>query len=101
MTGPTGPRRCALDGRQRTRAAVVAKLARDLAFPDWAGSNLDAVYDVLRTDVPGPFTVVWRPTAASLRALGEDFTKLRGLLEEVAAQRADVTVLIEPEGAGT
>lgn len=34
------------------KEAVMATLARALAFPDWFGGNLDALYDAL-TDLPG------------------------------------------------
>lgn len=80
-------RTCRIDGRQRTKAAVLRKLARDLG----GGTpihNLDALYDVLRRDVPGPVEIVWRPSPA----LGAEGPRIAAVLREVAAERADVTL---------
>ena len=88
------PRRCLLDGRQRTRAAVLAKLARDLGHPTPI-RNLDALYDVLRTDIAGPFTIEWRLNTTTHKALGADLPRLRRVLEEVARERPDLHLVIE------
>ena len=88
------PRRCVLDGRQRTRAAILAKLGRDLGHPAPI-PNLDALYDVLRTDIAGPLTIEWRLNATTHKALGADLPRLRRVLEEVARERADLHLVIE------
>ena len=88
-------RHALLDGRQRTRRAVMAKLARDLDFPKGPAPNLDALFDVLRTDIEGPFTITWRAGETARRALGADFGRLRAVLLDVARQRTDVKVMIE------
>lgn len=87
-------RRSTLDGRQRSKRAVMARLARDLGVGEV--TNLDALWDVLRTDIAGPLEIVWRPTAAVRTALGTDFERLRRLLRDLAHARADVTLVIEP-----
>jgi RNAse (barnase) inhibitor barstar len=78
---------CRIDGRQRTKAAVLRKLARDLGGGT-SIRNLDALYDVLRRDVPGPVEIVWRPSPA----LGAEGPRIAAVLREVAAERADVTL---------
>lgn len=89
-------RRSILDGRQRSRGAVLARLARDLGTSPIP--NLDALYDVLRRDVPGPVTIVWRPTAKAVAALGADFAALTGVLRQVAAERRDLRLdLLAPK----
>jgi hypothetical protein len=54
VSAPAESRRVArLDGRQRSKAAVLARLCRELGAPAPA-RNLDALYDVLRRDVAAP-----------------------------------------------
>lgn len=88
-------RRCRLDGRQRTKRAVLAKLARDLG---WGRpiKNLDALYDVLRTEIPGPIAISWRITPGAHIALGADLSAITATLREVAAERPDVTLEVRP-----
>lgn len=95
MSGDDGRRVVArLDGRQRSKAAVLARLGRELGVPDPV-RNLDALYDVLRRDVRGPFTVAWRAGPAARAALGQDYARLRAVLEQVAAERDDVRLELD------
>jgi RNAse (barnase) inhibitor barstar len=88
-------RRCRLDGRQRTKQAVLSKIGRDLG---WGRPipNLDALYDVLRAEIPGPIAITWRITPQAHVELGADLTPITATLREVAAERPDLTVEIEP-----
>jgi ribonuclease inhibitor len=81
-----------IDGRTRSKAGVIARLARDLKFPAHFGGNLDALYDTLRTDIPGPITITW---TGGRKALGGEFAALARVLRDVAAERGDVSVTIE------
>jgi len=83
-----------LDGRQRSKRAVLRKLARDLGFPDHFGGNLDALFDVLAHDVKGPMAIRWRTTAAGRTALGRDYLRIADTLTAAAALRDDITVEI-------
>ena len=83
-----------LDGRQRSKAAVLARLGRELDAPAPV-RNLDALYDALRRDVRGPFTVAWRAGLATRAALGDDYRRLRAVLEQVAAERDDVRLQLD------
>lgn len=87
-------RRCVLDGRQRSKRAVLAKLGRDLGYGRPI-ANLDALYDALRRDLPGPIEIVWKLTPAVQEALGPDLARITATLREVAAERPDVSVRIE------
>ena len=78
-----------LDAGAADRRAVFASLAAQLGFPADAARNLDALWDVLRTDTPGPFAVVWRAHARARAALGEDFDRISALLADLAAERDD------------
>lgn len=83
-----------LDGRQRSKAAVLAKLARELDFPAHFRPNLDALFDVLTTDVAGPVRIEWRLSAPLEAALGADLVPLRRTLADAAAARDDLELEI-------
>ena len=88
-------RSCRLDGRTRTRRAVFARLARALGFPGHFGHNLDALFDVLTTDLPGPIEIVWRGrTRAELEA-DPELGPVLATLEEAARARSDLTLRLE------
>lgn len=94
MSPAAGPRVARLDGRQRSKAAVLARLGRELGAPA-PPRNLDALYDVLRRDVRGPYTVAWRAGPAARTALGNDYAAVRAVLEQVASERDDVRLELD------
>ena len=69
------------------------EIARELHFPDYFGRNLDALWDVLTTDLEGPVELVWEDSAASRKSMGKDFEKVLGLLKEAAKERKDFRVI--------
>lgn len=86
----TNERLCRLSGATLVSTAdVYAELAKQLGFPEWFDPNLDALWDVLTTDIPGPIRVVWEDAARSRKRLGKDYQRLRNLLRKVAAERED------------
>ena len=86
------PKTCRLDGRQRSKRAVLRKLARDLGFPPHFGENLDALHDVLTTDIAGRIEISWHTTERARTALGADFERIRGTLRDAAKERGDLTL---------
>jgi hypothetical protein len=84
-----------LDGRQRSKRAVLRKIGRDLG---WGRplTNLDALYDVLRRRIPGPFQIDWWLTPRAREALGADLEPIAAVLRQVAAERRDVRLWIGP-----
>lgn len=72
------------------------ELARQLDFPAHFGRNLDALWDVLSGDVEGPLEILWDGTQLSRASMGGDYAKLVALLEEVAAERGDMTLKLLP-----
>ena len=68
------------------------EIARKLPFPEYFGRNLDALWDVLTTDVEGPVEIVWEDSAASKRSMGKAFDKISALLREVEKEREDFKV---------
>ncbi len=81
-----------LDGRQRSKRAVLARLARKLGFPAHFRANLDALFDVLTTDLEGPVTIEWRVTPHARRSLAADFDAIVATLEAAARTRDDLTL---------
>lgn len=80
-----------LDAELADRAAILDRLATQLGFPAHFGANLDALWDVLRTDVAGPYEIVWRDHARARAALGPEFERLSAMLRRLAVERDDVT----------
>jgi ribonuclease inhibitor len=69
-----------------------SEIARKLHFPEYFGRNLDALWDVLTTDIEGPVELVWEDSAASKRSMGRDFNKVSALLRNVEIERDDFHV---------
>jgi ribonuclease inhibitor len=68
------------------------EIARKLRFPDYFGQNLDALWDVLTTDVKGPVELAWEDSEMSKKSMGKDFEKVAALLRDVEKERADFKV---------
>ncbi|MGE5253932.1 MAG: barstar family protein [Planctomycetaceae bacterium] len=71
------------------------QIARKLRFPDYFGRNLDALWDVLTTDVQGPLELAWEDSEASKKSMGKDFEKIAALLKEVEKERDDFKVTFQ------
>ncbi|MET3651789.1 barstar family protein [Dyella japonica] len=72
----------------RSEADFHAVLAEELGLPSHYGRNLDAMWDVLSTDVERPVVLVWKNSRLSSDALGGKFAQIVGILERVKAQDA-------------
>ena len=68
---------------------VYATLAKDLDFPAHFASNLDALWDTLLRDVPGPFEISWPGATTAGRKIGPKFKALLALLGELEEARGD------------
>lgn len=88
-------KRALLDGNLRTLPAVYARLARDLSFPAHFGRNLDALWDVLTTEIKGPIEILWQDHHESRRHMGPDFDRLVTVLRDVEAERPDFRLRLE------
>ena len=69
------------------------EIAKKLRFPDYFGRNLDALWDVLTTDVKGPVELAWEGSEASKKSMGKDFEKVSALLKDVEKEREDFKVI--------
>ncbi len=88
---------CTLDGKTiRSLDDLYDRLAAALPLPAHFGRNLDALWDVLSTDVEGPFEVRWKHADHSRKAMGRDFDRVMKLLRELEGERTDFKLTIEP-----
>ena len=69
------------------------EISKKLRFPDYFGRNLDALWDVLSTDVKGPVELTWEDSEVSEKAMGKDFEKVAALLRDVEKEREDFKVI--------
>jgi ribonuclease inhibitor len=72
-----------------------SEISRELNFPEHFGRNLDALWDVLTTEVEGPLELIWEDSATSRESMGKDFERLSGLLKEVEKERQDFRVMFK------
>ena len=64
-------------------------------MPENFGRNLDALWDVLSTDVEGPFEIIWKNAAASNKLMGKDFDRVVKLLRDLEEERDDFQLKID------
>jgi len=89
-------KRCTLNGRAiRSLDDLYDQLSIRLALPEYFGRNFDALWDVLSTDVEGPFEIVWKHADASKKLMGKDFDRVVKLLQELEEERDDFKLKIE------
>jgi ribonuclease inhibitor len=69
-----------------------SEIAGKLRFPDYFGRNLDALWDVLTTDIKGPVELAWEDSDVSKKSMGKDFEKVTALLQDVEKERDDFRV---------
>ncbi|MCP4409438.1 MAG: barstar family protein [Gammaproteobacteria bacterium] len=65
------------------------EMAREMAFPPHFGHNLDALWDVLTTEVTGPFEIIWEDAKQSQKKMGKDYRRLLKLLKDLERTRED------------
>jgi ribonuclease inhibitor len=64
-------------------------------MPEHFGRNLDALWDVLSTNVEGPFEIIWKKADASRKLMGKDFDRVVKLLRDLEEERADFKLKID------
>ena len=89
-------KRCTLDGKTiGSLDDLYDQLSIRFSLPEHFGRNLDALWDVLSTDVQGPFEIVWKHAGDSRKLMGRDFDRVVKLLKDLQKQRDDFTLKIE------
>jgi ribonuclease inhibitor len=71
------------------------RISTRLDLPEHFGRNLDALWDVLSTDVEGPFEIIWRHADHSKKFMGKDFDRAVKLLRELEKKRDDFKLKID------
>ena len=88
-------KRCTLNGLKiQSLDNLYYRLENRLSLPPQFGRNLDALWDVLSTDVEGPFEIVWTHSDDSKESMGKDFNRVVNLLKELKKERDDFTLTI-------
>ncbi len=83
-----------LSGREiRSLEEFYDVISRKLSLPEHFGRNLDALWDVLTTDVEGPVEIIWEESAVSRKAMGPVYDRIAALLKEVQKERDDFHVM--------
>ena len=89
-------KRCTLDGKTiRSLDDLYDSLSIQLSLPVHFGRNLDALWDVLSTDVRGPFEIVWKHAGDSRKLMGKDFDRVVKVFKDLQKERDDFILKIE------
>lgn len=90
-------KRCTLNGRViRSLDDLYERLTDRLSLPAHFGRNLDALWDVLSTDIEGPFEIVWKYASESKTTMGRDYNRIIKLFKELEKERDDFHFKIDP-----
>jgi ribonuclease inhibitor len=88
--------RCVIDcARVANMEGLYAELARQLRLPAHFGQNLDALFDSLTRDVPGPVEIAVLNAAKTPAALRQPLARLVATLGEAARERGDLKVTVK------
>jgi ribonuclease inhibitor len=83
-----------LDGQAiQSLDSFYQEIGKVLPLPDYFGRNLDALADVLTTDLDGPCEILWEHSAVSKQAMSRDFQRIRTVLKRAAQEREDIKVI--------
>ena len=89
-------KRCTLDGKTiGSLDDLYDQLSIRFSLPEHFGRNLDALWDVLSTDVQGSFEIAWKLAGDSRKLMGKDFDRAVKLLKELQKERDGFTLKIE------
>lgn len=89
-------KRCTLDGRKISSLNdLYNQLSPQLHLPDYFGCNLDALWDVLSTDIEGPFEIIWKNSGVSEKLMGRDFERVVNLLKDLEQERDDFKLIMD------
>lgn len=76
-------------------ADFFAQLEGQLELDYDMGHNLDAVYDVLTTELDGPVEMIWHNTDLARIHLGDWFLRIVDVIQTAAADRGDLTLSLQ------
>lgn len=70
----------------KSEADFHSAIVNALNLSAYYGRNLDALWDVLSTDVERPLTLIWENSNISKASLGDVFSKITDILKRVESQ---------------
>ena len=89
-------KRCTINGNTiRSLDDLYDRISTLIDLPEHFGRNLDALWDVLSTDVEGPFEIFWKQADNSKKFMGKDFDRAVKLLQELEKERDDFKLKID------
>ena len=78
-----------LEGKRiRSALDVHLQLEKLLDLPSYYGRNVHALWDVMTGNVERPLLLIWKDSALSRQALGEEFDQIVTVFERVQQQDA-------------
>ena len=83
-----------LDSLDAAYQAVYAPLTAGLDVPDFA-HNLDALWDVLTSWIPGPVEIAWRDYPEARQRVGPKLDRFLDVLRDVEQERPDFRLVLE------
>ncbi|MRR16080.1 MAG: barnase inhibitor [Deltaproteobacteria bacterium] len=90
-------KRCRINGRCiQSLSDLYDRLGCGLALPEHFGRNLDALWDVLSTDIEGPLEIIWQHADESKKMMGRDYSRVVRLFERLEKERDDFRLQIDP-----
>jgi ribonuclease inhibitor len=91
-------KRYVLDGQAiQSLDSFYREIEKVFPLPDYFGRNLDALADVLITDLDGPCEILWEHAAVSKQAMSRDFQRIRTVLKHAAQEREDIKIIFRQE----
>ena len=66
-----------------------------ISLPEYFGRNLDALWDYLSTDLARPLNIQWKHSEISQFYMGDQFSKLIELFNDLKQDRKDFHYLLE------
>lgn len=84
-----------LDGKTvKSLNDLYENISKQISLPEHFGRNLDALWDVLSTDVEGPIEINWKNAADSKEGMGKDFDRAVKLFKDLKKERDDFKLKI-------
>ena len=83
-----------LDSLDAAYEAIYAPLTAGLDVPEFA-HNLDALWDVLTSWIPGPIEVAWRDYPKARARVGPKLDRFLDVLRDVEQERPDFWLSLE------
>ena len=89
-------KRCTLNGKaMHSLDDFYNRISTIKDMPEHFGRNLDALWDVLSTNVEGPFEIIWKKADVSKKLMGKDFDRVVKLLRDLEEERDDFKLKID------